>query len=56
MSYFWYILALLLLGYSVRRLVSDAEQRGFDSYHEPSEKALHEAWSSGFERGVKSVA
>ena len=46
-----YILALWLLGYAVNGLVKDAEVRALLTVDE------HEriAWSSGFERGVKSV-
>ena len=55
MSYFLYILALILIGYSVQSLVSEARRDGLDSGRQISEKELQEAWSDGFTRGVKSV-
>ncbi len=46
-----YLLALWLLGYAVNKMVEDAEAKALRTVDE------HEriAWSSGFERGVKSV-
>lgn len=50
--YLLYLIAFWLLGYTVNKMLDDAEDNAMKTIDE-HERA---AWSSGFERGVKSAS